>query len=755
MYVRESGMSRDHLQRIDELSSYTKKSAEKVSQLERDISIVKYESSGLNLLPPSTAGRDDFIVTTPTDNPDTCPSMSLQSFRFVNDAEFKKKLDGLVGEELDRFIENMFFVFSRLENEMIGPITIKEVAFGFFSYVFSTMKHSDLVIGNHSDPLAWTKFIGSSLSTGAMYTDAVLSIVRGPAKMSEKINDFKLLTMKERLKILVPMFIVVTASLYSPMFDAFNVNDCTMKLVDGDITHPSAIHRTIGIICSMGNWGAESVLPILLGVRILSEIKSDLSEIMSANKSSDEAKHNAAERFVKLVAIYNESITLNNDPDNLILDVSNLDISIFKTLLTELNSDPYFLEDVIAIAHGMKMQSSPIITRIMGLLKMISRFLLAAGAAQGLSMVMELLSIIDNLGASGKVNCLGLPQKLKTADIDLTIQYMKQLSCMFQGITFMGNITSLLKSFNFIPYAISHTIKSARRDQQVRQGATCVTEALTTNGLKRLWRTTMDPLMCAGATLGIAGASCYTWVVSDAIGGVETLATAVRCPNVTVPGVDADQVNSEYYLILTYSAVILLFLLSLGGAPYAWQNMFRRLRPTKKGPKAITLTKHLHNQETKHEAWQNMFRRLPQTQKDVKALTFTKRLHNRKTANAARGTSMRMKSVSSVKAGTSKVPTQQPLKKDEIFHGRRHFSGTALNIAPRQKKPFVFYADRKKNETRHLETAGYSEISLAEPDSNLDTEIKDIKCKRKETSFTDSGAGEMEPLILSIATKPH
>lgn len=752
MYVRESGMSRDHLQRSGELSSCLvlnkKKSGVKVSQLERNISIAKYESSDLNLLSPSTARRNDFIVTTPTDNPDTRPFMSLQSFRFVNNTEVKEKLDGLVGEELDRFIENMFFVFSRLENEMIGPITIKEVALGFFSYVFSTMKHSDLVIGNHSDPLAWTKFIGSSLSTGAMYTDAVLSIVRGSAKMREKIKDFKLLTMKERLKIVVPMFIVVTASLYSPLFDASNVNDCTMKLVDGDITHPSALHRTIGIICSMGNWGAESVLPILLGTRILSGIKSDLTEIMFANKGSDEAKHSAAERFVQLVAIHNESITLNNDPDNLILDVNNLDISIFKTLLTELNSDPYFLEDVIAIVHGMKIQSSPVITRIMGLLKMISRFLLAAGAAHGLSMIMELLSIIYNLGTFGKVKCLGLPQKLKSTDVDFTMQNMKQLSCMLQGITLMENITSLVKSFNFIPYAISHTIKSARRARQVRQGATCATEALTTNSLKRLWRTTMDPLMCAGATLGIAGASCYTWVISGAIGGIETLATAVRCPNVTVPGVDADQVNSEYYLILIYSAVILLFFISLGGAPYAWQNMFRRLRPTKKGPKAITLRKHLHNKETEHAAWQNMFRRSPKT----KAITFTKRLHNRKTENAARGTSMRMKSVSSVKARTSKVPTQQPLKKDEVFHGRRHFSGTA---APRQKTPFVVYEDRKKNETRHLETAENSEISWAEPESNLDTEIKEIKYKRKETSFTDSGAGEMEPLILSIATKPH
>ncbi|MCK5893171.1 MAG: hypothetical protein KAG53_01915 [Endozoicomonadaceae bacterium] len=532
---------------------------------------------------------------------------SKEEIELLTTATHKKEISSLTGEKLDEFLIDMFFVFSKLENDIVGPITCKEIATGFFAYVFSTINLSGIVRGNYNSAKAWATFIVAGWSAGAMYSDALLSVIRDPVKLKDKIKEFKKLPKLDQMKFAVPMTVVCAAALYSPMLDAFNAHDGMIKLLGGDITDPSALHQAAGILGASCNWAAESMLPIFMGMRLLSGITADAREVLYADKDYHGTINKAAQLLTSLVDLYNQSIALNDNPNELILDVNISDIITFKTLLNRLHSNPYVLEDVIATIHDKTLPHHSILSRLQGVIKVMLRFACMGISGKGLSDAFATPSLLTHLGIAGKIDCTALLQRLADTNINFPLQLAKQHSYTVQGVFLMDNIVSFFDSFTCVPYAIKHMFNSLRNPDN---------EALTTNGLNRLMKVTLGPLRCVAGGLAFAGVGTYASIGYDAINGANSLAEATRCPNVTIPGIDEDLVNSDVYTALIWTAVMVLTLILAGGAPGAWMRAADRIAPRKKGPKAITLTEYQRRQkaiqetkseknrkETSHKLW--------------------------------------------------------------------------------------------------------------------------------------------------------
>ncbi|MCK5894493.1 MAG: hypothetical protein KAG53_08845 [Endozoicomonadaceae bacterium] len=531
--------------------------------------------------------KDLQVYTETTDTEETRLLVEGETSEKIRCSIHHKEITNLVREELDEFLTDMFFSFSKLHHNLIGPITCKEVATGFFSYLFSTINLTGLVRGNHASAEAWISFITAGWAPGAMYADAMLTvIIKDPVKLMDKIKAFKESSKLEQMKIALPMSIVCMAALYTPMLDAFNAHDGVINLFGGDATDPSTLYRIIGIIGGACNWGSESLLPMLLGLRLLSSITTDVKELLFSDKYYRKAVQNAAQQLTTLVTLYNQSIDINDNPNELILNVNNSDIITYKVLFDQLTSEPRFLEDVILTVHNRMPVPRPIMTRIVASLKIGTRVFVIALTGAGIGVVIGLPSLLRELKITGKVDCAKLRTRIANSNINLPLQTLKQHSYTVQGIFGMDNISSFVNSFAVIPYAIRHKIKHSNRGVNQPQ-------PLTTNGLKRTIKTTVTSRVKVLA-LGVAsvGAFSFTKLAVNAMGGAQSLAEAARCPNVTIPGVDEDIIGHSVYEFIMLFSMGLIFLIMMGGATSAWARTADRVCPTKKGPNVTTLAKH-------------------------------------------------------------------------------------------------------------------------------------------------------------------
>ncbi|MCK5894531.1 MAG: hypothetical protein KAG53_09055 [Endozoicomonadaceae bacterium] len=542
------------------------------------------------------ASQDIQVCTETTDTEATALLVEREASQDIQ-VTHKKEIHSLVREELDEFITDMFFAFSKLNNNLIGPITCTEVASGFFAYIFSALNLSSIVHDNHDSPQAWLSFMTAGLASSAMYADAVLTVVKDPVKLKDKIREFKKLSKAEQVKIAVPMSIVCIASLYSPLHDAFNARDGVITLFGGDVTNPSTLYQVIGVVGGLCNWGAESLLPMILGLRLLSRIKSDVNQLLFADRGYHKMVENAVQQFTALVELYNKSIDLNGNPNELILDVNSSEIITYKALLDQLSSKPEFLENVISVIHGETLVSYPIRTRILAGMSIGVKLAVVMSISGWAESVTTLPFLLRTLKIPEKVDCAALRTQLTNIDINFPLNMLRQHAYTVQGIAGMENIYQMDNGTQCIYYAIA---------QKVRNFNNSVNQGLTTNGFRRCVNITSINHWIKFGAVGLAtlGGVSYATMLIRAINvsGVNYLIEATQCPNVTIPSVSADMRTDPWDTTLLLLAIGYISLMMLCGAMKAWARGADRLHSTtNKGTKVITLTEHEEHEHTRRQ----------------------------------------------------------------------------------------------------------------------------------------------------------